>query len=158
MKNLSHLQDKSSLEVALTMASLLQLKKYVFEIDPMGSPRLNKGSSSPKSSHYKSYVKYKKFKSSMSILKKLLRVKQFKRFGVIFYMPIPNPNRSTIRPETKKEYLDRIDKDHEFKPDIDNLEKAVLDSLMADDAKVSLCYFKAKVWTSHKTGRIELYL
>jgi len=152
------IENKTSEEVALAIAELLPLKKYVIEVNPMGSPRLNKGSSYYKSSHYKPYIKYKKFKEDIAFFKNILRINNFKRFGVIFYIPIPDPNRKNITPKTRNEYISRIGKDHEFKPDIDNLEKAILDSLLDKDEVVSLCYFKAKVWTSHKTGRIELYL
>jgi Holliday junction resolvase RusA-like endonuclease len=92
-------------------------------------------------------AKYAKFKQDLAILWKGPR--SGKEMTMRFYFPVA-PS------ATKKERKELLEKGmHRFKPDIDNLVKAVLDSIIDTDAKI--WSIKAeKVWTEDKHGSIDI--
>ena len=67
---------------------------------------------------------------------------------VIFYIPMP-----TSWSKRKKEELDTMP--HQQKPDIDNLQKALLDAVFEDDCHVWRV-FAEKRWS--RTGAIEILI
>lgn len=94
-------------------------------------------------------AKYRKFKQDLAILWKGPR--SGKELTLRFYFPVPES-------ANKKERADRLKKMmHRFKPDIDNLVKAVMDAIIDADAKI--WSIKAeKVWTEDKHGSIDIEL
>lgn len=110
------------------------MKKYTFDIEPMGKPRMVR---SDKWSDRECVVRYWAFKDDLVRKARLYRYKVPGRLHLEFILSMPES-----WSEKKKKRMDG--KPHEQKPDIDNLEKAFLDCLCENDSYV---------WSVNKTKR-----
>lgn len=110
----------------------------------MGKPRLLRGQGG------KVAVRYRIYKRD---LRKLAAQARFtmpeSNYHMIFYIPVS-------KSWSKKKKLEMIGKPHQYKPDKDNLEKAVLDILCPDDDSHIWDGRVTKYWTEEGRGRIEI--
>ena len=95
----------------------------VYDITPMGKPRMTQRD---KFAKRKPVLRYWAFKDECRLKK--VEVPQC-GYHITFVLPMP-------KSWTKKKRLAMNGQPHQQKPDKDNLEKALLDALYADDSKV----------------------
>ena len=122
------------------------LKKHVFELPPMGKPRMTRADSWKKRPVVLRYWEYKR------VLMLQAREHGYSpghTLNIEFFMPIP-------KSWSKKKAASMAFTPHQQKPDIDNLIKAFMDALLEED-----CYvyrIKAtKTWSGTSKGCIIVY-
>ena len=120
----------------------------VWNIEPMGSPRMTRADA------WKDrpvVLRYHKFRDEVNFAMKKVDVdwSKFHRLTVVFYIPM-------AKSWSMKKKVKMAGKPHQQKPDIDNLVKALLDSIFrgGDDCKV-WDINAMKLWTMG-SGRIEI--
>jgi Holliday junction resolvase RusA-like endonuclease len=100
--------------------------KYLFNITPMGKPRMTQ---SDKWNERKPVMEYLAFKQELNLKANILKYKMGSKISLVFYIPMPYS-----WSEKKKTEMDG--QVHQQKPDIDNLVKAFTDALTGDDAHI----------------------
>ena len=106
-----------------------------FNVTPMGKPRMTQRDCWKKRP---CVLKYFKFKDSIKIQAKRQGYALSDTLEVIFYIPMPKS-----WPKKKKALLNG--KPHKQRPDIDNILKGLLDTLLVDDSIVHDVTCK-KIW------------
>lgn len=119
--------------------------KVEIEINPMGKPRMTQ---SDKWKKRKVVVRYFSFKDHLNLICKSVGFVPGEVLGFEFHIPMPES-------WSKKKKAEMQGKPHQQKPDLDNLIKAVKDSLLKDDSHVwKYIEEPKKVWS--ETGKIIL--
>ena len=104
----------------------LEGKDYVFEVNPVAKPRMtqrDKWASRP------CVVKYWAFKDEMLLAAIDMMFKLPDQFLITYNIPFP-------KSYSKKKRAELVGTPHKMKPDIDNLNKAILDTFMVEDSSV----------------------
>jgi Holliday junction resolvase RusA-like endonuclease len=99
-------------------------KVQVFPITPMGKPRMTRRDKW-KSPARPAVARYRAFKDMVRVYGVTLDMNLF--YHVVFALPVPSS-------WSKKRKRELMYGPHQAKPDKDNLEKALLDALFAEDA------------------------
>jgi len=110
----------------------------VIKITPIGKPRMTR------SDAWRKRVCVCKYWEFKNILVRRAREESFSitdGLRYIFYFPMPHS-------WSKKKKLEHFKKPHRQKPDLDNCLKAVWDSLLVDDSKISSISGAYKYWSS----------
>ena len=119
------------------------MKIILFEIEPMGKPRMVRSDTWSGRVCVSNYWRYK------DLLNKVAKKQQYKigsTLNVPFYLSMPDSWSGK-----KKERMDS--KPHENRPDLDNLIKAFLDCLLENDSTVHTIH-ASKKWATK--GYIEI--
>ena len=127
------------------------MERFIFDINPVPASR-------PRVTRYGTYysAKYEQFRKDMGKLILFYRGKTYKepiRLDVTFYVAMP-------KSYSKKERLALDGRYCVSNMDLDNLEKALYDSLngiVYEDDKQIVCHTTKKLWTTTK-GRIQMIL
>ena len=114
----------------------------ILAIDPMGKPRMTRADSWKKRPCVEKYWAFKD-----ELRKQAGAWNLPESFGVKFLMPMP-------KSWSKKKRIAMIGEPHQQKPDIDNLEKALLDAFLDDDSGVWRLHSE-KRWAVE--GQIMIY-
>ena len=140
----------------------MQNKKIILNITPQTHVRATQGDSI--------FFRIPREKLRLPGLKRLLRLEKYNKYkvdlaaeakrkqfvmppigaSITFFIPVPN----SWSNKKKKLYHGRF---HQSKPDIDNLQKAFLDSLMAEDKQIAHLEVQ-KRWVHFESGWIEIKL
>lgn len=120
------------------------MRTHIFEIEPMGAPRMNRSDAWRGREVVGRYVAYR---DTLRLLANLQRFTLPDRFSVTFYLPMP-----ASWTGAKKRRMDG--QPHQTKPDWDNCCKAFVDSLRGDDAGIWTVDGVYKRWAYR--GRIEV--
>lgn len=116
--------------------------KYIFEVDPIGKPRMNRsGVFSAKAKRYWDYCDDVRNEAVNNKMPELPGA-----FNLTFFIPMP-PSWS------KSKRAQMNGQPHQSKPDGDNLEKGFIDALCEEDSYIHTV-FRRKVWA--EKGRIEV--
>ena len=105
-------------------------RRIVVDIDPMGKPRMTRSdrwTNKEKGVGRPAVLRYFNWQDEL-----LLRMPDYEvpaEFKITFYMPFP-------KSYSKKKRESLLGKPHKEKPDIDNLQKAFLDTLCEEDSYV----------------------
>ena len=110
------------------------------KIDPVGKPRMTQSSkwihkkpshtlTKSQLAHLKALEKYRAFADELRLKCNLYGVKLVDRLQCEFYIKMPES-------WSKKKKLKMRGEPHQSKPDIDNICKAVMDSLLKDDSVI----------------------
>lgn len=116
-----------------------------FVIDPIGKPRMTQSDKWKKRKTVVNYFKYKDELIRQAADKGFVIPSD--SFHMVFVMPVPHSI-------SEKEKSKRIGSAHQQKPDIDNLEKAIFDSLCKEDSYIWDCRV-TKLWGAY--GQILIY-
>ena len=139
-----------------------QIKRYVFKITPQTHVRATQGDRvlfripperrSPASTkRVNRLIKYNEYKVSVSALAKKQRFKlPDEGAGIRFFIPMPKTWRKKKR-ELMRNTL------HKQRPDVDNILKGFLDSLMHEDKTIAHLSEVSKYWVDSNQGWIEVY-
>ncbi len=114
-----------------------------FDIIPMGAPRMNRADA------WKGravVLRYRLFRDTLRLQARNLGFALPDAFDVLFELPMP-PSWS------EKKRRENTGQPHKQKPDLDNLEKALTDTLRDDDSGI-WCVSARKVWA--EKGRIVI--
>jgi len=103
-----------------------------FEVNPIGKPRMNRGSV-----HSKVAKKYWAYKDAIQLQKRTFELPE-SDFQVVFVLQMPKSWSNK-----KKEKM--VGQKHQQTPDIDNLAKAFFDALLKEDSHIWDCRL-TKVW------------
>lgn len=117
---------------------------YHFDIDPQPAPRLVR---SDKWKKRPVAVRYFKYKESLQWLAKAHSFKIPEELEVTFHIPVPQS-------WTPKKKLELTGKPHKQTPDLDNLLKALQDSLLGNDSHIWKYRNVQKLWAER--GSIEI--
>jgi Holliday junction resolvase RusA-like endonuclease len=93
--------------------------------------------------------RYNEYKISVSALAKQKKF-TFPSYGLCikFFIPVPKTWRKHKKEQMHMTY-------HQSRPDLDNLLKSIIDSLMSEDKQI--CHYEAaKYWVNAESGWIEL--
>jgi len=129
------------------------LKEYIIPMDPFPAPRMSRRDRfRPSPSAQRFYGNRDEMRAHLSTL----GISELPpAMGFSFHIPV-----SKSWSNAKKEL--HIGGMHQMKPDLDNLIKAVLDSITygkgRDDAHLGSILFAQKVWATEGAGRIMLYV
>jgi Holliday junction resolvase RusA-like endonuclease len=127
--------------------------EFRFDIAPVGAPRLSRRDRWDPSPAARRYYAFRDHFTLLANAQGLTELPPAMAF--IFAVPMPAS-------WSKREQAQHIGRMHQNKPDIDNMIKAVLDSLTygkgRDDAHLSTIIFAQKVWADHGAGSIHLYV
>jgi len=148
-----------------TIENMAELKKkikhYVFKITPQTHVRATQGDrilfripeerrSEASKKRVNRLIKYNEYKVALSALAKKQRFVLPDSGSIIrFFIPMPKSWR-------RKEREANVNKLHRKKPDLDNLLKAMLDSLFIEDKTVSHLGEVSKYWVDSEKGWIEV--
>lgn len=99
---------------------------WIFNITPIGKPRMVRSDSW---TGRKCVAKYWQYKEELNYAARELNYELKKKLNIIFYLPMPES-------WSKKKKLKMNGKAHDSKPDCDNLLKAFMDCLLENDSKV----------------------
>ena len=136
-------------------------KHYVFKITPQTHVRATQGDrilfripesrrSEAGTKRVNRLIKYNDYKISLLALAKKQRFKLPDEGAIIrFFLPMP---KSWRKPEREA----NINGLHRKKPDLDNLLKAMLDSLFTEDKTISHLSEVSKYWVDSEQGWIEV--
>lgn len=125
-------KPKKSKKKQIKKAENIKLGLKRFDIEPIGKPRMTQRDKFVKRKCTTEYWNFKDYlnKDGFCLSNK---------FSILFCLPFP-------KTYSKKKCKELFLKPHQQKPDIDNMLKAVIDSLKDDDK--SICDIKArKVWS-----------
>ena len=102
---------------------------YVFNITPMGKPRMSRGDQNPKKQR-PVVARYWAFKKELltAVMQQKFHLPKY-GYHIICFIPMPKSWN-----QAKKDSFMLMP--HQQKPDKDNIEKAILDALFEDDKKV----------------------
>lgn len=140
----------------LTHLNIKSKPLVVFNIDPIGAPRMTQSdkwkidplNSDPKKRQRKPITQYFKFKRDITHQSAIYGFKMPENaIHVIFIIPMPHS-----WPDKKKNQM--VNSPHQQKPDFDNLIKCVCDSLMDED-KIVWDVRITKYWG--RSGKIAIY-
>ena len=93
--------------------------------------------------------RYNQYKIDLNALAKAKKFEMPEQGAhVIFYIPVPK----SWRKYKKEEMHNRL---HQSTPDVDNLTKALFDSLMAEDKHIADIHI-TKIWVNQESGWIEI--
>jgi len=120
-------------------------KKIVFDIEPMGKPRMVR---SDAWSGRECIARYWKYKDDLNMLAKSQKYKPDYNLDIKFYLSMPKS-----WSDKKKKMMDG--ECHLLKPDFDNLVKAFTDSLMENDSMLHDVRIR-KYWA--RKGHIEIMI
>ena len=115
-----------------------------FLITPVGKPRMTQRDRWYKRTTTSSYWA---FKDQLVLLTKQKQFVLGDRYGVIFYLPMPDS-------WSKKKKFEMMGRPHQSKPDLDNLCKAIQDCLKVNDAVIWDLEAR-KIWWDE--GKISFY-
>lgn len=121
------------------------MKRIIFDITPIGKVRMVRSDTWSKRP---AVAKYWLFKDQLNILARQNGYIISDHLDITFYLPMPDS-----WSEKKKKLMEG--QHHDQKPDVDNLCKAFLDSLTADDSKIYDIHIR-KYWA--RTGSIVVFL
>lgn len=113
----------------------------IFDIDPMGAPRMTKSDTWKRRPVV---VRYWAFKDAIRLISARHKYELGEALDVRFELPMPQGWR-------KKDKEAMRGKPHQQKPDVDNMAKAVMDAFKIDDSHVHTLK-ASKVWADK--GRI----
>ena len=119
-------------------------KFYLFDIIPVPKPRMTR---SDKWKKRPIVMSYRAFKDSFRLICNQLQYKMEMPYEAIYFIPMPD----SWSEKKKKKYLGMP---HEVRPDVDNIDKAVFDSLGVDDSFIWWSDSQ-KRWAYH--GSILIY-
>lgn len=113
-------------------------------IDPIGKPRLTRRDGWKKKDgtfKRKCVNDWYEYKDALHdwVSERGIDPTQFVGLNIVFFVPMP-------KSWSKKKKAEKNGTYHDQKPDIDNLEKAFLDSVLKDDSKIA-CVNKMKLWS-----------
>ena len=136
--------------------SFFNLQK-VFQVTPVGKPRMTQQDKwrtdplhpDPKKRQRKCVTKYWDYKRMIKMQAGDFVMPRM-NVWIIFYIPMTQKTWSDAKKELKNLKI------HDQKPDKDNLEKALTDSLMDDDKKLADSRI-SKLWCMPENERIEIY-
>jgi len=111
--------------------------EYVFDIVPMGAPRMTRADAWRKRAIV---LRYFAFRDELNLKANLSGYVLGDMLNIKFYLPFP-PSYT----KKKKDTLEGMP--HQLKPDNDNLVKAFMDGLKSEDCTV-WCVFSRKYWSS----------
>lgn len=121
---------------------------YIWNITPIGAPRLNRFDAWKKRPRV---LRYFAFRDAVALQMKKDGIDRDKLFRLVatFFIPMP-------KSWSKKKHILMKNTPHQQKPDIDNMVKALLDSIFreGDDCKV-YSVVALKYWTDGD-GKIEI--
>ena len=104
----------------------LEGNEYIFNVTPVAKPRMTQRD---KWANRPCVLKYWSFKEEMLLLANEMKFTLPDQFLIVYNIPFP-------KSYSKKKRKELIGTPHKMKPDIDNLNKAVLDTFMIEDASV----------------------
>ena len=122
------------------------MKRYVFNVDPVGAVRMVR---SDKWKRRPAVMRYWYYRDCLRAEASRLKFEPVNDMEFKFYLPMP-----ASWSGKKKDRM--INKRHEQKPDFDNLVKGFFDALMDEDCKISGVSGIYKFWG--KTGKIEVLI
>ena len=111
------------------------MNRIEIPIHPKPAPRLTY-----QGKHTNNAKAYYKYKEAINLYCKSKGFVLSDRISITFYMPIP-------KSVTKKERAERLGHPHQFKPDLDNLIKAVKDALCEEDSSIYYYEKMEKIWS-----------
>ena len=122
---------------------------YIFPVKPMGAPRQTQRDKWKK----RPVVgRYHEFKDMVRMYAKAQGFKWNKKQWLSFYFEVPMPK---SWPKYKKAEMEGME--HDEKPDIDNMLKAMLDTLLKEDKSVAKLYMVTSEWSRNPLITMELW-
>lgn len=120
------------------------MKSIIFNIDPIGKPRMVR---SDVWSNRKCVSEYWRYKDELNIQAKKLNYKIGEILCILFFIKMPDS-----WSKKKKERMNLLP--HKSKPDTDNLVKGFIDSLTNNDSNIYEIHAK-KIWSY--SGKIKVF-
>jgi len=127
----------------LKIVNLAQSNFITLDVEPIGKPRLTQRD---KWANRPCVTRYWEFKDAINLICNSKNFKLADRFSIVFHVKMS-------KSWSKKKRAEKLGTEHDQKPDIDNMLKAVMDSLLDDDSKVCAVNME-KYWA--EKGYVEI--